>query len=1238
MKTFVSNRKSVDYTICAFISGIFFLVCLISAEFILKRADRPERIFERVETIIHKKERQANEILNKCIYDFFKSEKLQKSNFFTGTLPDIRKNGFAVQYYIRDSLIFWSDNSVEELKGPQLEKSESVQKLPNGWYDILILKKGNAKAVCLTLIKHEYSFENEFLENSFQKDFNVPENIDISADLGGKAVCSLSGNPLFSFDFSGYNQTYNNYAGLLFLLLLFSFFSFCLSLYFAYSSIEWLRNKPWLFGICFAADVALLRLVQAYFAFPAALYSTALFSPMYYSSSIFLPSAGDYLYNSLLVLLIAGIAYKKLFREGPKSGKQTLSDKFQGWSAVALILLLYIFLCLALDDLLRNSSFSLDLKDISKIGTKSILGLLIVYCLSLTFYLFSRTTASYTINCSKYTKIVFITVAVAGVFLLGMFWRDGITASILAILFAAYLSLLFFYYGEKAKSSPFANVILPMIWMSVLVAVVFNNSGYSREREERKLIAIQLATEKNPVTELLYNKLEHKLLNDSLFLEMIKDYNAGKEEALIKRIKSGYIRDFWNKFTVQITVCTPGKMLKIQPRGYVFNCEQYFRQVCEKVGERTANPNLFYLDYGTGTETYLAILKPIDSDENAKVPGIQIYIEFTGKTPAKDMGYPELLIDRRIMNIPDLSNYSYGLYQNGSLVYKTGKYSYAMSLNGLLQSSVNAAFFNSDGMNHYRYNMDKTRVLVISKKDDSFLGIISPASYLFIIFSLLTLLLNLLFKPAILREFSFITLKNRFQIANVGTIVVSFLILGGLLLYFLIRLNNLKNMDSFSERTLSVMSEMQEKFGEKEKLDKPDNPVLEEDLLRLSGMFYTDVNVYSTCGKLILSSRPQVFDEGLISGRMNIGAYLDLKRNKQSAFFQDEKIGAYDYISAYFPLLNDRNELLAYINLPFFSRQEDLKKEINDFLVAFMNLYILFILISVFLSFAISRYLSAPLGILVSRMEGFQLGKRNEKINWYHQDEIGRLVEEYNRLIDELAFSADQLAKSERESAWREMARQVAHEIKNPLTPMKLSVQHLRKAWDEQSGDFNQRLQRFTRIMTEQIDSLSAIATEFSDFAIMPLPVSEELDIIEIITSVISMYTGMENIEINLETSETSARTTGDRKQLVRVFTNLLNNATQAISNKEKGLIKIAVYKRVKTYVIDIADNGNGIPDELAGMIFLPNFTTKSGGAGLGLAIVRGIIINMGGDITFVSGKDGTVFTVTIPLIYDTIS
>ena len=945
-----------------------------------------------------------------------------------------------------------------------------------------------------------------------------------------------------------------------------------------------------------------------------------------------------YLINSLIMLMVAYVAFVKLYREKPIPGRQLASGIFNGWKAVLFILAIYMLLCYGLNDLIRNSSFFLDLKDISKIGLQSLIGLLIAYLLSMAFYLFSRTAGSYTVNTDSKTKVIFISITAVCVFLVSIFWWNTINAIILAILFAAFLSLIFFYYNENIKSSPFANIILPMIWMAVLVAAVFNYAGYSKEREERKLIAMKLATEKNPVTELFYNKLERKLLSDSLILVMSKDTDAVREGALVKRIKTEYIRNYWNRFTVQITVCPPGKMLRIQPRGYVFDCQQYFRQVCEKVGEKTANPNLFYLDYETGIETYLAVLNPHDSAVNSKDQGILIYIEFTAKTPAKDLGYPELLIDRRIMNIPDLGNYSYALYQSGSLVYKTGKYAYTMGLNDLIPSSDSAPFFNSAGMDHFRFNMNKSRVLVISKKDDSFLGVISPASYLFILFSFLSLFLNLIFRPSILREFSFMTLKSRFQLANVGIIVVSFLILGCLLLYFLIRLNNLKNMDSFTERTLSVISDMQNDFGDKENFNKPDKTFLEEDLQKLSGMFYTDVNVYSPNGKLILSSRPQVFDEGLISGRMNIGALADLRSNRQSVFFQDEKIGAYDYISAYFPLLNDKNELLAYINLPFFSRQEDLKKEINDFLVAFMNLYILFILISVFISIAISRYLSAPLRILVSRMEGFQLGERNEKISWNHHDEIGRLVEEYNRLIDELAFSADQLAKSERESAWREMAKQVAHEIKNPLTPMKLSVQHLRKAWDDKSDDFNLRIQRFTKIMTDQIDSLSAIASEFSDFAKMPLPVAEDIDLVEILNSILSMYSGLDKIQISLKTSEKNASIIGDKKQLVRVFTNLFNNAIQAISNTERGLIKVVVRKQESSYAIDIEDNGNGIPDELAEKIFLPNFTTKSGGAGLGLAIVREIIRSMGGEVNFASGKNGTVFTVTIPIHYEKIS
>ena len=1230
------SSKSVNYASRAVVLGVLLLFSLISADFILKKRNSPEDITQRVQNTLQQKEIAAKETLNKFEYNFFRTNVREQPGEGNRLSPTIAKNGLAVQYYINDSLVSWSDNTVEELNISRLNKTSSLQKLRNGWYEVILDKTGNSASVCLILIKHEYSFENEYLENSFQKDFGIEGNISISNRNSGSTVRNVNGNLLFSLDFSAYTPSYDKFSFILTLILILFFLAFFLAWYFSLSVIPGLAKRPCLFLALLVVVTILMRLVQSLCRFPSVLYSTSFFSPLYYSSSVILPSAGDYLLNSLI---LAGISYLALYKltAGIRPGISKSGGILIPGISIIFILIIYLLVSLGLDDLVRNSSFSLDLKDISKIGDQSVIGLLILFSQLLSFYFLSRIAGEYISECRPGLKTAFLVISGILVFIIILLYKDLPTALILSILLLAYLARILFFSTRSSSVKPFPGFIFNVTWMAIFAATVLNFSVSAREKEERKLIAVRLATEKNPITEVLYSKLERRLITDSVILGLVRKFTPDKEEVLVKRIKSEFIKDYWNRFTAQITICTPGKMLRIQPRGYVFECTQYFKQVCDRMGEASANPNLYHLDYGTGIETYLAVIQPEEFKTEFDNGEVKIYMEFTAKTPAKDLGYPELLIDRRIMNIPDLGNYSYALYQGNSLVYKSGKFTYPVSIKELLSGKADSGFFESPGMNHYRYQLDKTRSLILSKKDDSFLGLISPASYLFIIFSILAFALNLAFQPEILREFSFITLKNRFQISNVGIIVVSFLILGCLLLYFLIRLNNLKNMDSFSERTMSVMNEMQERYGDKENFRKSDLPVLEEELQRLSGMFYTDVNVYYPYGKLMLSSRPQVFEEGLISDRMNPRAFLDLIKNRQSAFFQDETIGRYNYTSAYFPLYNDKNELLAYINLPFFSHQEDLKREINDFLVAFMNLYIIFILLSVFVSLAISRYLSAPLGILVSRMEGFQLGKRNEKIIWNHKDEIGRLVNEYNRLIDELAFSADQLAKSERESAWREMAKQVAHEIKNPLTPMKLSVQHLMRTWEDNAGDFSTRLQRFTRIMTEQIDSLSAIATEFSDFAKMPLPMNEELDLAEIMTFVIELYSGIENIQISFEKPGFQTRITGDRKQLVRVFTNLLNNAAQAVSSKENGRIIFSIRESGMFYKIDIEDNGNGIPDELAEKIFLPNFTTKTGGAGLGLAIVRGIIRSMGGEVEFSSAKNRTVFTVNIPKHYDKI-
>jgi nitrogen fixation/metabolism regulation signal transduction histidine kinase len=332
------------------------------------------------------------------------------------------------------------------------------------------------------------------------------------------------------------------------------------------------------------------------------------------------------------------------------------------------------------------------------------------------------------------------------------------------------------------------------------------------------------------------------------------------------------------------------------------------------------------------------------------------------------------------------------------------------------------------------------------------------------------------------------------------------------------------------------------------------------------------------------------------------------------------------------PLYNEQGSLLGYINLPYFSRQDELKREISTFLVTFLNIYILLLLFGVFVTILISNYITAPLSMLAGKMSRLRLGIVNEKITWYHDDEIGQLVSEYNRMIDELARSAEMLARSERESAWREMARQVAHEIKNPLTPMKLSAQHLQKAWVENAPDMGERLNRFTRTLIEQIDTLSAIASDFSSFAKMPVVVNERINLEELINFVLSMYKDTSEITYDFQSEIQDSHLVADRALLIRIFTNLLNNAVQAIGEKPGGRITLRLFIESELFVVTVNDNGSGISFERAAKIFQPDFTTKTGGMGLGLAIVKGIITSMKGEISFTSAEDiGTTFIIKIP-------
>ncbi|MCI0619118.1 ATP-binding protein, partial [bacterium] len=280
----------------------------------------------------------------------------------------------------------------------------------------------------------------------------------------------------------------------------------------------------------------------------------------------------------------------------------------------------------------------------------------------------------------------------------------------------------------------------------------------------------------------------------------------------------------------------------------------------------------------------------------------------------------------------------------------------------------------------------------------------------------------------------------------------------------------------------------------------------------------------------------------------------------------------------------------------------------------------------------ISDHVTRPLKLIREKLSNIKLGKANEPIEWKNRDEIGSLVNEYNRMINELQKSAELLAKSEREFAWREMAKQVAHEIKNPLTPMKLNVQHLQRTWMKQEDDRDKKIERITGTLIEQIEALSNIAGEFSSFAKMPAGVSEKVNVKNILENSLALFKDSTDCEFVFESLAEEAFVFADKEQLLRVFNNLLKNALQAIPENQQGKIHVSLARKEKNLLIGIKDNGTGIAEDKADKIFLPNFTTKTGGMGLGLAMVKSIVETFGGSIRFeTSARSGTEFFVLLP-------
>ena len=405
-----------------------------------------------------------------------------------------------------------------------------------------------------------------------------------------------------------------------------------------------------------------------------------------------------------------------------------------------------------------------------------------------------------------------------------------------------------------------------------------------------------------------------------------------------------------------------------------------------------------------------------------------------------------------------------------------------------------------------------------------------------------------------------------------------------------------------------------------------------EILQHYSTTFFTDLNLYHPNGRLMATTRPEIYEFHLQAPIMNAEAYQNIHRNKELYFTHTEHLGKGTYESAYIPITDDNGLTLAYLNTPYFSSTTDLHNEILSFILTYLNIIIVLLGVALIVILWITRHLTRPLALIQEKLGGIKFNGKNEPIEWKNNDEIGALVKQYNQLIVELEKSVAELKRTTAESAWRGVARQVAHEIKNPLTPMRLSVQLLQRKM-ETGNATPEQIQRTTNTLIEQIDALSDIASSFSRYAKLPENHPQPLDLAELVGKVVNLYDNVENIEFHYEYDPSQDHTfNGDKTNLNSAVGNLVKNATQAIGSNPNGKIVVSLKLIENAYVISVKDNGKGIKEEDKSQIFLPNFTTKTGGSGVGLSLTYNIIQVAGGTISFESQEGvGTEFVITLP-------
>lgn len=1135
------------------------------------------------------------------------------------------QNNF-IYIYKNENLIFWNKNStIPEASLSSIATEGTLLAQKNGFYFALRKDYGNYQIVALQLIKNNYPIANKYLTNNFVSPYNFKSSTEILSleESVGEVIHNKTGKPIFRVN---EDDTPSKRASIIPLFL--SYLSLISFWFFLYYASKWIKKRHSVF-FAFAFLVGMSFVFFLLVAFVDFEFKkTILFSPELYASQYYGRSLGDLLFYSLVVFFISGfIAYFFYYRRW----------KFSQFNYILLTVFIFLFFLiinLVIKSLILDSVISFELNNFTHVTIYTLVGFFIIAFAMFSFviYLYIWTYSSYIQYGSKSYYLIF---ALAILAMWVMFLFEYTFVSLLCTVFFALLSCSFlFLLLNRNFYTRFNYILITLFFTSMIGASMLSYYNLNKVDLRKATIADQISKNRDLITEYRFELIQKDIIEDPFFKKFfISQFISQKD--VQQRLTSIYFNGYLSKYNVNaIGFDLEGKAIKTANSNTLSD----YYDLLNKHAEDTFSEWLFLIPRENGKNNYLSIL-PIEN--NGLVSGTLV-IELSPKTYQKENLYPELLIEQQTNPITDYSTkdeFDYAVYKNSYLISQTGEYPFPYYYGDFNAPEKFPFVMNVENFRLNFFDTNKETKVVMSSPKTSALVSISTFSYIFCLFGILILFIYFLLQiinPKIGQANVFgisFTFKNRISIAITSITVASFIIVGLVTIGYFSQLYIAKNTNNLIKKQKLVLSSLEYYIEKQTKENGNELPAnLNSEIASLAEIQGIDINIFNLDGNLLLSSQPGVFGNGLVSKKINPVAQYNLTKLRAERYILNEAIGKLIYKSVYVPIRSKNGVALAFLNLPYFAQKETLRSELSNLMVALVNVYVLLLLISILLAVIVSSSITRPLENISKKFSLVNLDAKNEPIEWDANDEIGGLVKEYNKMILQIEESASIMAQSERESAWREMARQIAHEIKNPLTPMKLGIQHLQRAIQERPEDVIELATKVSKTMIEQIENLADIANAFSSFAKMPTANKEVVNLIEILQNVVDLFQRSEESILSFDKSFDEALIYADKHQLLSVFNNLIKNALQATEETLEAKVSIELSIEGLSFKIKIKDNGVGISQDKKHKVFVPNFTTKSSGTGLGLAISKQIVENSQGSIWFESKENyGTTFCVILP-------